>query len=1174
MKRFLLAMSAVAMMCVAAVAQTTWTAPAPPASDVVSSETDTVYLYNCGAGQFLCGGTTWGTHGALSTTGLPIRLTCGADETSWTIYFWEGSKSQQILGREGDSNTYIDYNGQSGWCIVWNFNPVGDGSYTINADDTKELFLGQVPTRVDYDKDGGEIGQGVGVWADVDPTEEDAHIEWLVVTKSDFDSWNLVNGKKQTLLTLINEAENAGLTVDANILAVLDDADATEEDVLKAIAALKAQMVTELGKDASEDNPVDFTSLFIVNPDFDSKSTSGWTLTGSYAKTQNNNPHYIEVENPDGTWETTDEVGLDTGGWLEFWKSGGIDATQDAHQVIEDLPVGMYRLELVGIGLGGYLYAYTNGVRQEQGFSTHLEHVSFDFMHVGGDLKMGMDYQPGTATTSWVAVDKFRLYYLGVGDEDPSLTMLRKACKELSYYLDEDAEHYYSNSLRAEVKSVYDEAMVLVDGLSEDSEANVAAQTKIQEVKAKADTEIAVYQAFYTFVNTTIPADIEKYAEIESPAYGNFVSYAEDFLEECENIYGECELSGEELTDKMEMYASVLQSAHELYKDEVRQAWQAAAEKGETLDEPIELTMLFDNLDFPLAEQDNATLQGLGWTSNSDAYKSRSYTAEVWNTTFEVSRVLTELPKGKYTIRTKALYRESDNQTNYDAFVNGETGEYAFLFAGAKQSSMLNVASVANAVSLNSNDATISAADESELYVPNSMEGAWAWFNNYENAECFEVEVSSSVINNGGDLTFGVRGVEGLGDNCWVIWQGFEVFYNGVSASALDDEIAALIEQALSMNTCGVAMADEKIAAACEQGEMAYDVKDEAVKTAAIEALKAAIAYAEESATLVAKLYSVVETYNLKMEALDPDHSYTGEDYLGLLDAVNTAVAEEYFESNEQIESWLTELVNGWVPYLMSRDDIETASEDNPIDVTEVFVNADFETTCSNYATPEGWTLELEKQTGNVVSNAGGYECWNSGTFCLYQEFVGLKEGYYSLTIDGYYRVGSSDDAVNALLADTCQVNAFLFAGDKTTPLYDWIDLTQVVINDETKGNELSGLQKTVNNDKIWAPNNGTSAQLYFADGRYVNNTVQFQAGAEAIRMGVTKPEVCYSNDWIYFDNVHLFFLGTEAPTGVEEVNAANANANANAIRYNLAGQRVGANYRGIVIVNGKKMLK
>ena len=50
-----------------------------------------------------------------------------------------------------------------------------------------------------------------------------------------------------------------------------------------------------------------------------------------------------------------------------------------------------------------------------------------------------------------------------------------------------------------------------------------------------------------------------------------------------------------------------------------------------------------------------------------------------------------------------------------------------------------------------------------------------------------------------------------------------------------------------------------------------------------------------------------------------------------------------------------------------------------------------------------------------------------------------------------------------------------------------------------------------------------------------------------------------------------MLFVLDETASGIQGVNAVKVQKNN--VRYNLAGQRVDDNFKGIVIVNGKKML-
>lgn len=57
--------------------------------------------------------------------------------------------------------------------------------------------------------------------------------------------------------------------------------------------------------------------------------------------------------------------------------------------------------------------------------------------------------------------------------------------------------------------------------------------------------------------------------------------------------------------------------------------------------------------------------------------------------------------------------------------------------------------------------------------------------------------------------------------------------------------------------------------------------------------------------------------------------------------------------------------------------------------------------------------------------------------------------------------------------------------------------------------------------------------------------------------------------DWLIYDDFELYYLGAD-PTAIQSVNA---NASVDAPSYNVAGQRVADNYKGIVIKNGKKFM-
>ena len=84
-----------------------------------------------------------------------------------------------------------------------------------------------------------------------------------------------------------------------------------------------------------------------------------------------------------------------------------------------------------------------------------------------------------------------------------------------------------------------------------------------------------------------------------------------------------------------------------------------------------------------------------------------------------------------------------------------------------------------------------------------------------------------------------------------------------------------------------------------------------------------------------------------------------------------------------------------------------------------------------------------------------------------------------------------------------------------------------------------------------------------------VNITIE---NGETLEVGIRKT-AAIGSDWVIFDDFELLYLtGDEfkkVQTGVETIKVLNDNAKA----YNVAGQYVNDNYKGIVIKGGKKYL-
>ncbi len=152
-------------------------------------ENSIYYIQNVETGLFINAGNAWGTHTVLSDEGLPVNITQMPDG-SYTIYFLEGSKSQQLMFRASESGVYVDYNNNSNACQYWTITPASeDGTYHIQSLVTDALYgqeaypgtyLGNNPTKEACDQNSTPLG----VYNDVDGNILDAegmNITWRFV---------------------------------------------------------------------------------------------------------------------------------------------------------------------------------------------------------------------------------------------------------------------------------------------------------------------------------------------------------------------------------------------------------------------------------------------------------------------------------------------------------------------------------------------------------------------------------------------------------------------------------------------------------------------------------------------------------------------------------------------------------------------------------------------------------------------------------------------------------------------------------------------------------------------------------------------------------------------------------------------------------------------------------
>lgn len=193
------------------------------------------------------------------------------------------------------------------------------------------------------------------------------------------------------------QAEQLKDAIDA-ARAVAEKADATGQKQADAIISLQNAEEIYQRANASDDNPLDLTSL-IVNPSFEMGDFTGWTSTSMGL--QGNSVFSIKNGN----------------NYAEKWTGrGGAVGDAQLKQVITDMEPGRYRLKAVAQNIqedrptaeqsGAWIYANN----YQQPVSVRKDY-SLDFVLVSNELEIG--FLAKGATGNWISVDHFRLEYLG-----------------------------------------------------------------------------------------------------------------------------------------------------------------------------------------------------------------------------------------------------------------------------------------------------------------------------------------------------------------------------------------------------------------------------------------------------------------------------------------------------------------------------------------------------------------------------------------------------------------------------------------------------------------------------------------------------------------------------------------------------------------------------------------
>lgn len=1154
-----------ALMAIGMQAQT-WTAPVAPDSpyekiDYVADGTTAYYLYNVGCGQFVTGANSWATQISLGTDSKPYMSVVveplGEDEVdiypdavklklngSFTFYGgngYEGGRgiSNTYMFRDGVEHGFVDRGSQASW--YWNFTKTANGNY----------YWQSLPEQ-GFNTDGSEYaaGQGSGAPVVFNAAKTASNVEWQFVAVEGFDPSAAesmaalfeVYEAKLALYNLAVAIVDEGLEVDyEQYTSVYNGSDlealkAAYEPLHRAYMEAK---VAELGKDAAPDNPVDFTSM-LVNPTFEG-NINGWVCTFKSGTNATNIGYQ-------GASYTNGDVQINK--FIEAWANNGTSFNPDRtfstlgnaelQQTVQYLPAGKYQFTVDCIAVQQWQSA-ENPVTGVQLFATggeidkyteiHTgnekpEHFEVNFASTGGDLVLGL--RTRNTSANWIAADNFTLTYYG--PVDPYQITLEEFLEDYDYTYDID-ETMTNATVKENLETAIDEARAAIDDIDADYKAAYeTAVAALEAWKASAND----YKTLKNLINRA-EADAAAYAGIEG--LGEQVSVKYD---EYNDAYEDGTATTEQINEWIAGYNEFIVGA-------VRAALPTATEE-----KPVPATALGINMGYENNTKD-------GWTCNN-GWTVRAHTGEVFHNTFVLTQTIENMPAGKYVVKAKAFYRTTDNAANYDSYQSGTDEILTYLVAGSNKTPVVNQAAgaieadaapyagYAETIATEKDEDGNVTVEGSGIWVPNSMESAEIAFNLDDTYAC---EVSTYLVNDG-SLTFGVRNDGEILENSWSIWSQFEIYYYGKSTSGLYEQLVALKDQAAQMIEEGkvdnYAVASEKLNDAVNAAESAKASDGETALTAVIDQLIGAMEYAEAGLALAEKLMDIVGVYDTKYaEAVEAGISSSDQTFEAMLDEVGEAVSSEQFESNEQIQGWIDGLPATWVSYVMGQDGVESATAEEPADITAILFNPDFNGGNANYWTVDAMGQNNGYQNNNTYTNDSEgtlpeeervtldqfIECWRSGAVltdgAISQKLgAALPQGTYILQAEGHAtrQMGYPEGGIQG-------VNLTVTDGTNS-----WV--TPMGVPEGVSGAAPDRYQVTFQSD----------GKTILTIGLFVKET---------------------NANWIAADNFKLFYAGSDYDA-IESI-AADATANKPSAIYNLAGQRVQKAVKGLYIINGKKIV-
>jgi len=1197
MKKSLLTLVSVMLTSMSALAAG-WVEPIPEFTAPVFDGTPQ-FLYNTEAKGFFCGGNDWNTRASISTSmgdSIYFQPVAGAEGSYYFRCYPSVAKKGNFFFVSANDwqNSWVDapndgkfhetldetdaYPGVDKWALA----PQGNNIYKIYNTTT----LGQIPEFDPVEGVGyygiAEYFKGEGnntrtyfydpsqTYTYVDKQEEEHTGD--VFTGSFYDEWRFVSqeayGVWVAKKAIFDAAVALGKAIDdakeqypginlTDVEAVFNDYTSTLETLKNALevllpADIEAYVNGQIDN-ASLDNPVNITSrISHVYDGYEEKSEVPVDWKRIFIGSGSTGSLRIN------TWSTeATEDGMVTP-FIENWTgAGGLLSDQKVYRDTVEVRPGAYKITVKGRLFNeseGATYlkganVFANITRKsitKEGiegpenaidgakyavFNGKLYYYKDDFEGygvVGSDGKLIFGMYIKDANCNWLAHKNYQVYYLG--DSFESLDYVRQNTNLLADAYDEEV--VAQKSLVGE----YNTAVASYNAAT-DAASIISASAKIAELQDSVANNIAAYKAYTDRLDF-----ISNYMANEGATLaGDDVDLLTDYLDGDEGpteVYpnGFSKYILAQLTLNTPEIKAELDFLENLYTNAIRNG----------MSDGTDLTSLIVNPGFEEAD-------GKGWSldthngaatnklTNWHGGTSNNYCAEAFEQNFDVYQVIENVPNGLYEVSVQAFYRTTSNQAAYDAFVadpkmEGDAKVLSYVYFNSFANPVKSVMEIQYEENLANNCWSVPGTDP-QKYTLDGMASASTAFSLPDENVNFTQKVYGLVTD--GKIRLGIRNLEGSKGARWTLWDNFKLVYRAKNP----DAIAAVLEAKLDEYSTYVAdQSDNDMINSSEKtlADDAIDNAEGALQSGNADKMWNALIAINDAYTHTQEHVAIMtETRDVMDELSNAINEYS-----------ETASAEAVNKANEILGTDYDNLTNEELSALSAnaKDAIaelkipatHEASDENPVDFTEVIVNHDIE-----QGATVGWKFTKTSQNGPNLDNGiegKSIEFWNpsaSGSgFNIYQEIAHLPAGKYELAVT----------AANSLNGETMPDpenggRAFLYAATYTTE-----------------------------SDSTWFSSSPVEVQAEAPTEKYAIYSVIFSVKeGELVTIGV-KNSGTMDARWFVCDNFTLKYFGTESqhedsenPMSVDGVEVAEG-AQIVAI-YTVSGAPVATLQKGLNIV-------